>query len=131
MAGTLTQPHLRRLDALHRVRHVLQGESGTITLLKRDATTGAINVPVVSVDRGWTYGDRDAEGRALPPHVRFELWVAEELITRAEVAQGMAWQHGAQVFQIARAGLGEPGIFQPSGFNRFWRFWITPLEEVA
>jgi hypothetical protein len=108
----------------------LQGESGTITLLKRNAATGAL-IELLSIDRGWTYSDRDANGGMLPPHVMFELQVAEELVATADVRQTWAIKHGAQVFKIAQAGLGEPGIFQPSGFNRFWRFWITPLEEVA
>lgn len=129
MAGILTQPNLRRLDALRRVRHVLQGEAGSISLLKRDASTNAL-VALLSIESGWTYSDHDAGGRALPPSVMFELQVAEELITKANIDQTAAIQHGQRRFQIVQFSPGEPGIFPPTGLNRFWRFWLAPLEEV-
>lgn len=128
MAGTLTQAHFQRLEALRRVRHVLQGEEPSISLLKRGASNALVEL--LSIDTGWTYGDTDARGRALPPSVMFELWVAEELITRAQIKQVAAVQHGAQRFGIVQFSPGEPGIFMPTGFNRFWRFWLAPLEEV-
>ena len=120
---------MARLEALRRVRHVLQGEEGSISLRKRDATTKEL-VELISIDTGWTYSDRDVNGRGLPPSVMFELWVAEELITRAQIKQVAAVQHGAQRFGIVQFSPGEPGIFQPSGLQRFWRFWLAPLEEV-
>lgn len=128
MAGTLTQPHFQRIEALRRVRHVSQGEPGSISLLKRDSTNALVEV--LPIDKAWTYSDVDAGGRALPPQVMFELQVAEELLTLDDVRQVAAIQHGQQVFQIARVSPGEPGIFPPTGLLRFWRFWLAPLEEV-
>lgn len=130
MAGILTHAHFQRLEALRRVRHVLQGEDGSITLLKRNATTNAL-IELLSIDQGWTYGDREANGGRLPPSVMFELRIAEELIKAADVKQIAAVRHGGQVFQIVAIAPGEPGIFPPAGFQRFWRFWLAPLEGTG
>lgn len=128
MPGILTQAHMQRLEALRRVRHVLQGEEGTITLLKRNATNKL--VPLLSIDRGWTYSDQDANGGRVPPQVMVELQVAEELLTLDDVKQGAAWEHGIRRFHIVAISEGEPGIFLPTGLHRFWRFWLAPLEET-
>jgi hypothetical protein len=128
MAGILTQAHMQRLEALRRVRHVLQGEDPSISLLRR----GPGNAPteLLSVDRAWTYSDRDADGDRLPPAVMFEVQMAEALITIDDVYQTAWIDHGQQRFQIVQVSPGEPGIFPPKGLKRFWRFWIAPLEEV-
>ena len=129
MAGILTQPHLRRLEALRRNHHLLQGEQGSISLLKRDSTQALVEL--LAIDSSWFYGDRDVNGRALPPWVTFELQVAEELIVTDNIHQTAAVQHGQKRFQIAQREDTRPGIFPPTGINRFWRFWLAPLEEVA
>jgi|SRR5262245_36683366 len=129
MAGLLTKSHLQRLNALHRIRHALQGEEPTITLLKR-GTLNAL-VELISLDTGWTYSDREKDGSRLHPSAMFELQIAEELITSSEVYQTVAVQHGTQRFSIARITPGEPGIFPPAGLQRYWRFWLAPLEEIA
>jgi hypothetical protein len=120
---------MQRLEALRRVRHELQGEESSISLLKRDATNALVEL--ASIDAGWTYGDREKDGGRLHPAVMFELQIAEELITSAEVYQTVAVQHGQQRFSIARITPGEPGIFPPAGLQRYWRFWLAPLEEIA
>lgn len=128
MPGLLTQSHKKRLDALRKVRHVLQGEEGTIVLLKRDVTNALVEL--LSIDSAWSYGDKDVDGRTLHPAVMFELQIAEEMITIDNVKHTTAVQHGTQRFQIVQVSPGEPGIFPPSGLYRFWRFWLAPLEEV-
>jgi hypothetical protein len=129
MAGILTQPHFQRLEALRRVRHVLPGEEPSISLLKRDSTNAL--VALLSIDNGWTYSDVDAGGSRLPPQVMFELQVAEELVVIDEVKQTAGVQHGQQRFHIVQVSAGEPGIFAPTGLNRFWRFWLAPLEVMS
>jgi hypothetical protein len=128
MAGLLTQSHLRRLEALRRVRHVLQCESGTITLLKRDSTNALVEL--LSINSSWTYGDQDVNGGRVPPQVMFELQIAEELLTLDDVKQIAAFEHGIRRFHVVAISEGEPGIFLPTGFHRFWRFWLAPLEET-
>lgn len=128
MAGTLTQAHMRRIEAMRRVRHELQGEDPSISLLKRG--TGSALVEFLPIDQGWAYGDRAADGGRLPPSVMFELQVAEEMITADQIVQVAAVQHGQQIFQIVAIALGEPGIFRPTGIQRFWRFWLAPLEAT-
>lgn len=129
MSGILTQAHFRRLEALRRVRHVLQGETTSISLLKRDSTNALVQL--LSISQAWTYSDVEADGSRLPPSVMFELQVAEELISAANMTQIAAVKHGQQVFQIVAIAPGEPGIFQPVGLDRFWRLWLAPLEGVA
>lgn len=128
MAGILTQPHFQRLEALRRVRHALQGEEPSISLLKRDSTNKL--VPLLSIDSGWTYSDTDANGSRLPPQVMFELQIAEELVTIEEVKQIAGVEHGIRRFRIAVVSEGEPGIFLPTGLHRFWRFWLALSEET-
>jgi hypothetical protein len=123
MAGILTQAHTRRLEALHRVRHILQGEDPSIVFLQRTPGTNALSQSL-TISQNWTYTDRDASGDKLPPEVRFELQVAEPLFTKANLQQTVAVQHGQKIFRIVR-----PSPFEPTGFQRFWRFWLAPAEE--
>lgn len=125
MAGILTQPHAQRLEALRQVRHVLQGEEPSILFLKREPGTNALS-ELLSVDKSWTYDGADAIGNKLPPDVLFELQVAETLISPDDLKQAAAVQHGSKIFQILR-----PSPFAPTGFARFWRFWLAPAEELA
>jgi hypothetical protein len=124
MAGVLTQPHTQRLEALRRVRHVLQGEEASIVLLKREPGANALS-ELLSVDRSWAYDDADSRGNKLPPEVMFELQIGEDLLTADDLKQAVAIKHGAQLFQIVR-----PSPFAPVGFQRYWRFWLAPAEEV-
>jgi hypothetical protein len=114
------------LEALHRVRHVLQGENPSIEFLRRDPGTPSTNALslLLSVNQGWTYADRDASGEKLPEGVLFELQVAELLFTEANLQQTAAVRHGQKIFRIVR-----PSPFEPTGFRRFWRFWLAPAEE--
>lgn len=128
MPGILTQPNLRRLEALNRVRHVLQGEEGSISLLKRDSTNTLVELALI--ESGWTYSDRDKDGLNLPHWVTYELQVAEDLIAREDRDQIAAIQHGQKRFRIVERSDGKPGIWEPEGFNRFWRFYLSPLEEI-
>lgn len=127
MAGILTQPHLQRLESLRRVRWVLQGEPGSISLLKRDSTKALVEF--LSVDRGVAPFNEDPDGNRLPPGVQLELQVAEELISREDYDQAAAIQHGEQLYRILNPQA-EAEEFRPSGLRRFWRFWLAPLEEV-
>jgi hypothetical protein len=120
---------MQRLEALRRVRHVLQGEQPSISLLKRDATNTLVSL--LPIDSGWAYTDTDVNGGRLPPQVMYELQIAEELLTMADVKQIAAIQHDQRRFHIVQISEGEPGIFPPTGFHRFWRFWLAPLEVMS
>jgi hypothetical protein len=121
MAGLLTNAHFQRLEALRRVRHVLQGEAGLISFLRRDATNKLVEM--FSVDQGWVFLDRDKDGDRLPSGVRFELQVAEMSIGLDTAEQARAIQHGSQRFKIVDR-------FEPENLARFWRFWVADLEKV-
>lgn len=131
MAGILTQSHMKRLEALRRVKLELMGEPGEISLQKRDAITGAF-VDFLTVDESfYPFFTRDAEGKALPPDVRYELQIGETMLSDEDAKQVAAVLHGAQRFRVVRGDQAEPGMVPPTGPQRFWRFHIAPLEEVA
>jgi hypothetical protein len=130
MAGILTRPHFQRLEALRRVNLVLQGEPDSISLQKRDPNTGGFT-DFLSIDRGfYPFFTRDPEGGGLPAKVQFEAQISELMVTDEDAKQVGAIQHGQQRFYIVRWDTGEAGIFPPIGPQRFWRFWLAPLEEV-
>lgn len=124
MPGILTQPHAQRLETLRNVRHVSQGEDGSIIFLKREPGTNAL-VTLFTVSKSWTYTDSTADGGQLPPEVLFELQIAETVLTKANLQGAAAVKHGQRVFQIRR-----PSPYEPTGLQRFWRFWLSPVEEV-
>jgi hypothetical protein len=128
MGGILAQAHFQRLEALRRVRWVLQGEPGSISLLKRDLT-GEL-VEFLSIDQGVAPFEEDADGRALPPQVLREIQVSELMIGDEDVMQTAGIQHGQNRYSIVAISPNEPGIFEPAGLRRFYRFWIAPLEKV-
>lgn len=124
MAG-LAIAHLQRLKALHRIKHVAQGEAAALVLLGRNAGTGALDVEVLTIAEAWAMDDRDASGNRLPPEVRYELQVAESLLSATHLAQTVALRHGAVVYKILA-----PTPFAPWGLHRFWRIWISPAEDA-
>jgi hypothetical protein len=130
MAGILTQAHMQRLEAHRRVNLELQGEPGSISLQKLDSATGAY-VDFLTIDRSfYPFFTSDADGKSLPPDVRYELQIGELMITEEDAKQVAAVQHGSQRFRVVRGDQAEPGIVPPTGPRRFWRFHIAALEEV-
>jgi hypothetical protein len=105
-------------------QHVGQGEAGAIVFLKREPGTNAL-ITLAIVSDNWAYSSVDRSGHALPPEALFELQIAEGVIAAETVKQAAAIQHGARRFRIVR-----PSPFEPTGLDRFWRFWLSPAEEV-
>ena len=121
MIPMLASTHYHRLEALRQLTHARQGEVGTISLMRRDSVNGLVES--LSIEKAWFYDEADADGRRLPEGVRFELQVAEELITSDDLKQLAAIQHGDIIFKILA-----PSPFRPTGLQRFWRFWLTEAE---
>lgn len=131
MAGILTQAHMQRLEALRRVNLEMMGDSGSITLQKRNLTTGAF-VDILTIDRSfYPYFTQDPEGKSLPPDVAFETQIGEEMMTEVEAKQVSAIQHGTRRFKIVQGDQVKPGIHPPTATHRFWRLHIAILEEVS
>lgn len=131
MAGILTQAHMQRLEALRRVNLELQGEPGEISLEKIDPDTREY-VAFLTVDRSfYPFFRQDAEGKSLPPDVRFEAQFGELTITAEQARQTGALLHGTTRFRVVRGDQAEPGMLTPTGPHRFYRFHIAPLEVVA
>jgi hypothetical protein len=122
---------MQRLESLRRVNLEQQGEPGTIALEKLDPTTREY-VAFLTVDRSfYPFFKLDAEGKSLPTDVQFEAQFGEDMITDEEARQVAALLHGTTRYRVVRGDQAEPGILRPTGPNRFYRFHIAPLEEVA
>lgn len=124
MASLIQSLTEEALEISRQVRHVDQGESGSISLLKRNASTGALET-LLSVTTGWEYSDRTYDDAPLPGDLaQYELRVAASKLTAAQVKQAVAIKHGSLTFQVAR-----PSPFAPTADTYLWRFWLTPLES--
>lgn len=106
-----------------------QGEAKKITLMQRQDGT-KLFIPLLEVAQ-FDRRETDPAGRSLPPVVSFELIVKEELITRAHIDRLGAIDHGNQRYRIVRDFPDEPGIWEPTGDRRYWRFWVAPLERLS
>jgi hypothetical protein len=131
MPAILTQAHSKRLETLRRVHLELQGETGSILLEKLDPDTRAF-VEFLTIEKSfYPFFTRGADGRSLPPDVRFELQIGEEMLTSEDARQVAAVKHGTQRYRVVRGDQAEPGMVPPIGPHRFWRFHIAWLEETA
>jgi hypothetical protein len=131
MPGILTQAHSKRLETLRRVHLELMGEPSEISLQKLDPNTRAF-VDFLTIDKSfYPFFTRDADGRSLPPDVRFELQIGEEMLDPDDARQVAAVRHGTQRYRLVRGDQAEPGIVPPVGPHRFWRFHIAWWEEAA
>lgn len=130
MAVTLTQAHMKRLETLRRVHLESQGEPGSISLQKLDPTTRQF-VSFKTVDESfYPFFTQTAEGRALPPDVRFEAQFGETVISDDDAKQAGALLYGTVRYRVVRGDQASPGVFPPAGPQRFWRFHIAALEEA-
>lgn len=120
--GLFTEIDAEIIDVLHDIQHVEQGEEAEIVFEKLNG----MNAPtdLFSVD-SFEYDERTANNTQLPPDVLYELRIPETLLERANVTGAASVRHGAQRFTIIR-----PSPFAPAGFNRFWRFWLSPAEDT-
>lgn len=119
--------HLARLKALHRVKHVLQGEDATILLLKLDSATRGL-VELASIDTGWskTRIRPDFFGSENDQLVTFvEAFEIAESLLDAETANLVAGvRHGSRQYRVKIAAA-------PDGLQRYWRLQIVSVEEVS
>ncbi len=122
--GLLVRPHFRRLEALRHVRHLLQGEEPTITMLEHQPTDNSL-ADYLTIEKGWNYDTWTADGLRLPADVQFELQIAEQWLTSIDIGKIVAIRHGEKQFQIM-----QPSPFAPTGLHRFWRFWLTTSENL-
>jgi hypothetical protein len=121
---------MQRLEALRRVNLVLQGEPGSISLQKRNLSSGAF-VDVLTIDRSfYPYFTVDADGKSLPPDVAFETQIGELMMTDEDAKQATALLHGTRRFRIVQGDQAVPGTRPPTASHRFWRLHIAILEEV-
>lgn len=128
LMSLLQQVQKQNIEWSHRLYHTGQGETDTIVLKQRQAGTNQI-IDLLAITK-FRYSERGINGENLPPNVLFELHIAEELLTNAQVKKIAAIDHDKQRFEIVQIAQGEPGIFHPHGAHRFWRFWLAPLEEL-
>lgn len=127
MGSPFAKAHLARLKALHRVKHKLTGEETTIALLSRNATTGAMDNEVASLDTGWSktrirpefqLGANDQVATFIEA---FEI--AEDLIDLEIADQIAAVKHGQDLYTVTINA-------KPNGLQRYWRFQIQSVETI-
>lgn len=111
------------LELARQEKFVANGQSGEVTFLK--SVNGALATHKL-IDRAWDYGERDSDGRLLPPDVQYELRVAESLLTAADLKVIVGAKIDGVIYQITR-----PSPFPPQSLRRFYRFWISPQEDAA
>lgn len=119
---SLAQIQYDALEFARQEKFVANGHSGEITLLKM---VNGSQVPHLVINRAWDYGERDSDGRLLPPDVQYELRIAESLLTAADPKIITGIQEGDIIYQIER-----PSPFPPQALLRFYRFWISPQEDA-
>jgi len=117
---SLAQDQLDALELARQEKFTAHGQSGSLDLLQYEANA---LTDYLTIDRAWDYGERDSDGRLLPPEVQYEARIAESLLSVSAAAQIAALQHDGVIYQIHR-----PSPFPPQGLRRFWRFWISPQE---
>jgi len=115
------------IGVLHDVQHVRQGEAPTIVFEKLNPSTNAV-IDLLTID-SFEYDDRTAENRALPPEVQYELRISEAILEPGDY-NGIASIRHETPQGITRYSIIRPSPFWPSGFNRFWRFWLTASEII-
>lgn len=121
---TISEAQAEALETARVERHIANGDSGELKLLKRNALTGGLE-QYDKIERAWEYSDRVYNGAPLPPGVFFELRVSERVLTAERLLGHAAFQHGSSVLQVV-----QPTPIAPSGDVRFWRFWLTPSETI-
>lgn len=117
--------HSQRLKALHKVKHVLQGEDPTILLLARNQETGAIDVELASLSTQWSKSRVRPEflGSGNDEVMTFvEVFEVSESLPAALAGLVAAVRHGTELFKVKINA-------KPSGLQRYWRFEIMSVEE--
>lgn len=114
--------HRGRLEALRKIRHVLQGEAATIDLLGWDAETGGYAAePLVTIATCWA---KDRVGLGMGVYIEeFQVGEGDDLLTSEQGLQAVAVQHGSQIFKVQKR-------IAPEGINRYWRFQLQPIETA-
>lgn len=117
MTALFAKPHSKRLQVLHKLRHVKQGEDPQIMLMTRDTTTGELKQLQPLTD-GWQK-KRVNLGLGVSSE---EFQIAEDLLTEEFSKQVHAVNHMGKTYQI------KSPVIKPQGFQRYWRLEIVGAE---
>jgi hypothetical protein len=110
--------HKRRLKALHRIRHVRQGEPDTVKLLRHSTVTGGLEVFLI-ISEGWT---KSRLSNGIGGFIDgFEI--AEDLLTPAQAQEVHALRYNDREYRIDVK-------VAPEGLNRYWFLQIRPVENL-
>jgi len=120
---SIAQAQFDALELARREKFVANGQSGEAVMLKM--VNGA-QVAHRIISQAWDYGERDAEGRLLPPGVQYELRVAESLLIAGDLKIITGVSIDGVIYQITL-----PSPFPPEALRRFWRFWLSPQEDES
>lgn len=120
---SIAQVQYHALELARYEKFVANGQSGVAVMLKM---VGGEQVTHKTIIKAWDYGERDAEGRLLPPGVQYELRVAESLLVAADLKLITGASIDGVIYQVTL-----PSPFPPQSLRRFWRFWLSPQEDAS
>lgn len=119
---SIAQVQFDALEFARQEKFIANGQSGLAVMLKM--VNGA-QTAHKTISQAWDYGERDAEGRLLPPGVQYELRVAESLLVTADLKLITGIKIDGVIYQVTL-----PSPFPPEALRRFWRFWLSPQEDA-
>lgn len=120
---SMAQIQYDALELARQEKFVANGQSGEAVMLKMVNGSQAAHKSIL---QAWDYGERDAEGRLLPPGVQYELRVAESLLVAADLKIITGVSIDGVIYQVTL-----PSPFPPQSLRRFWRFWLSPQEDAS
>lgn len=117
--ASLAKVHQKRLQILHKVTHVKQGESASLYLMRLNAENEIKTV--YTFTSFW----RKTQIRAELGGFVDVIEVAENATINAQIAIGVhGLGHGSTFYKVQVRNA-------PNGLNRYWQFTILAVEQVA
>lgn len=106
----------KAFEAKRKLFHKAQGEEGSITLLERNQTTGAIDSEVTTLETAW-YKRR---GKTAIGEFVESFYVAENNLEESDADKVCLVTHGTKNYKVKLAA-------KPSGLQRYYIFEIQPV----
>lgn len=117
--ATLAKPHQKRLQILHKLSHVKQGESGTLHFCRLNADNEVKSVYQLTTN--W----RKTQLRAELGGFVDVIELAETAEINAQIAAGVhAVANGSTLYKVQVRN-------SPSGFTRYWELTVLATEPTV
>jgi len=117
--ATLAKPHQKRLQILHKLQHIKQGESATLHLMRLNADNEIKSVYQLTTN--W----RKSQVRAELGGFVDVIEIAETTAINAQINAGVhAVAHGSTLYKVQIRNA-------PHGFARYWELTILATEPTV